>query len=533
MKRSSWLALMISVALCMLPSQTLRAKKVACTNDTWTSQSVAKVPKGFAGLFSAESSPACVWTGDEMVVWGDPAISGGAAYDIATNTWTAIKTKDQPDPRTGFASVWTPAGLLIWGGRDTNQTPLNTGFLYNRDKDKWTPVSLINAPPAGTTVAVSIGANAIVWGGNGGAIYNPVTNFWTPISNLNAPPQPQSPANVTSAVWTGSEMIVWGAGVGGRYSPKTDSWMPISTLHAPPGTADISLVWTGTEVIAWGGVGGEGLGGTYNPVSDTWAPISTAGAPPNVTPAQVTVWTGSEMMVWGTQGPSAGSSAGGRYDPATNTWSPISTTSAPGPGFFAGIWTGTQMLVVGSLAGGTQLATATYCATPPTPSCVFALAPQIGTFGSNGGSSTVMLTASSGCGPWTITDEISWITIQSGTAGTGSSMITLAAAPNLSSAFRSATITIAGQIFAVSEAGAPTITNVGANGTSLVVGGTGFDRHSVILLGGVAQTTGHKRAPNIVIGKNSVPQVPSGQSATVQVKNSDGALSNQATFSRP
>ena len=81
---------------------------------------------------------------------------------------------------------------------------------------------------------------------------------------------------------------------------------------------------------------------------DTWTPTTTTNAP--VARAfHTAVWTGSEMIVWG--GSAGGTNylnTGARYNPSTDSWAAISTTNAPsGRQFHTAVWTGTEMIVWG------------------------------------------------------------------------------------------------------------------------------------------------------------------------------------------
>ncbi len=60
---------------------------------------------------------------------------------------------------------------------------------------------------------------------------------------------------------------------------------------------------------------------------DAWAATSTVNAP-TAREFHTAIWTGSEMIVWG--GLAGGySNSGGRYNPATDSWTPTSTIDAP------------------------------------------------------------------------------------------------------------------------------------------------------------------------------------------------------------
>ncbi|MFZ3377605.1 MAG: dockerin type I domain-containing protein [Chthoniobacterales bacterium] len=294
-----------------------------------------------------------------------PTISAGT--DCINDTWTATNTANAPDGRAGHTAVWTGSEMIVWGGLNVNDTPLNTGGRYNPSTDSWTATSTTNAPTArGFHTAVWTGSEMIIWGGfdgtylNTGSRYNPVTDSWTATSVTNAP---TARADHT-AVWTGSEMIVWGGScglhcgsgnTGGRYNPSTDSWTATTTNNAPTGRVYHTAVWTGSDMIAWGGFDGNfdlNTGGRYNPSTDSWTATTTSNAPTGRS-GHTAVWAaGSDMIVWGGVNGSSELNTGGRYNAVTDSWTATSVTNAPAArAGHTAVWTGSEMIVWG---GGTQ-----------------------------------------------------------------------------------------------------------------------------------------------------------------------------------
>ncbi len=133
-------------------------------------------------------------------------------------------------------------------------------------------------------------------------------------------------------------------------SCTNDTWVATTTNGAPQGRAQHAAVWTGAEMIVFGGTANFtalNTGGRYYPATDSWLPTfsgddETPGPAARGTPSAV--WTGTEMIVVGSAG--GAGSTGDRYNPASDTWTPTSTGV-----FFAGqpsaVWTGTQMIVWG------------------------------------------------------------------------------------------------------------------------------------------------------------------------------------------
>ncbi|MBA2494337.1 MAG: Ig-like domain-containing protein [Acidobacteria bacterium] len=87
-----------------------------------------------------------------------------------------------------------------------------------------------------------------------------------------------------------------------------------------------------------------------------------------------------------------------------------------------------------------------------TGGCTYTLSPTSANISVSGGTGSVNITAPSGCS-WTASANQTFVTITSGSSGSSNGTINYSVAANTGSA-RSATITIAGQIFTIQQAGA-------------------------------------------------------------------------------
>jgi hypothetical protein len=104
------------------------------TADSWSATSTDNAP-------SPRDSLAAVWTGSQMIVWGGvfccPAIDfdTGGRYDAGTDSWTATSTANAPFARyslqqSNFA-VWTGSEMIVWGEYNAEtQMYFNTGGKY-------------------------------------------------------------------------------------------------------------------------------------------------------------------------------------------------------------------------------------------------------------------------------------------------------------------------------------------------------------------------------------------------------------------
>jgi uncharacterized protein (TIGR03437 family) len=84
--------------------------------------------------------------------------------------------------------------------------------------------------------------------------------------------------------------------------------------------------------------------------------------------------------------------------------------------------------------------------------CTYSLSAAGQEFPASGGSGSISVTAGAGCA-WTVTGNPTWITIASGSTGSGNGTVNFAVSPNAGGPL-TATLTIAGQTFTVDEAAA-------------------------------------------------------------------------------
>jgi hypothetical protein len=115
-------------------------------------------------------------------------------------------------------------------------------------------------------------------------------------------------------------------------------------------------------------------------------------------------------------------------------------------------------------------------------SCSFLINPTSQNFAASGGNGSVSVTAAAGCA-WTVISNAGWITITGGASGSGDGAVNYTVAANTTGAQRTGTITIAGQIFTVTQDGnnCPAIT---VNPTSLPDGTVGASYSQTVTASG-------------------------------------------------
>lgn len=88
----------------------------------------------------------------------------------------------------------------------------------------------------------------------------------------------------------------------------------------------------------------------------------------------------------------------------------------------------------------------------PAPGCTYSLSPTSASVVDDGATNTIAMTAGTGCA-WNAVPSASWITIPSGSSGTGNGTITYVVATNSVSTARNGVITAGGQTFSISQEG--------------------------------------------------------------------------------
>jgi hypothetical protein len=141
--------------------------------DSW-------LPTSSIGAPAARALHSAVWTGREMIVWGDG--EQGGRYDPSTDSWNSVSTNSSPSDRAYHCFAWTGSELIVWGGVGNGLR--NDGGRYNPLTDTWTLTALEPAPsPRQAAFVVWIGDAMIIFGGwEGGNEYVQATWCYKPPS---------------------------------------------------------------------------------------------------------------------------------------------------------------------------------------------------------------------------------------------------------------------------------------------------------------------------------------------------------------
>jgi hypothetical protein len=191
--------------------------------NSWSSITTTGAPSGrvyHSAIWTGDTGNTA--TANRMIVFGGESpyatdvVSTGGIYDPATNSWTAISANATAGDRATHTAVWTGSAMVIFGGYgDDLFTPVAGGAVFNPATSTWTALPSTNQPAARThATAVWTGSQMIVFGGQGagfaklnsGGAFDPVSNTWAPLPTTGAP----SGRFAHTATWSGTQMVVFG-----------------------------------------------------------------------------------------------------------------------------------------------------------------------------------------------------------------------------------------------------------------------------------------------------------------------------------
>jgi len=229
-------------------------------------------------------------------------------------------------------------------------------------------------------------------------------------------------------------------------------------------TAAAGCTWTATSNASWLSIT-AGASGTGNGTVSIGAAANT-GAPRTgtltVANQTITVNQAGTSCTYSVSPTSVSiSAAGGAGTPiSVSTPSGCAWTAAESAGWITiltgatGTGNGSVTYSVQANTGSARTATITVAgqgvSISQSPPCSYSISPNNATMDKAGGTGTVAVTTQSGC-EWTAASNASWITITSGSSGTGNGTVSFTAAANTTGNDRNGTLTIAGRTFTLTE----------------------------------------------------------------------------------
>ena len=251
-------------------------------SDEWLDSTSLKT--SFRLLVPRKNHTALV-IGNKFLVWGGEndfdLVTGGGVYSFLTKEWKPINSEpgESPQKRKNHAAlVISGKYLFIWGGESENG-PLNDGWIYDPTTDKWAKLNYLNLVPIARSnhTATLIDDSIFIIGGkdiNGEPINNGFkldidfnNNQIGQKDNIIADVVSLSENNALkpvydhSASFTGDEILLFGGRLkngfsryGYAYDYKQDKWRYLNSKGGIIGRTDHTAAWSGQNLIIFGGL---------------------------------------------------------------------------------------------------------------------------------------------------------------------------------------------------------------------------------------------------------------------------------------
>lgn len=239
---------------------------------SWTRMSDAPIAGRSGYVALSVDRGTFIWAGDST----DPM--AGAIYQAADDTWTRVAPVADQSIRYSPAAVWTGEEVLIWGGNDDPE-----GLRYDPELDRWATLPVAPIDPGYALGAWTGSEFVVVNGATQVAAWSPKSMTWRRL------PDAPLPQGAMVSVWTGQELIVLGLTEGGRdpligaaLDPSSGTWRPIAEVPYDGLVLGIWPVWTGREMLF--------AQHAYDSVTDRWRALSTEGC--RSSDVSSGVWTG-------------------------------------------------------------------------------------------------------------------------------------------------------------------------------------------------------------------------------------------------
>lgn len=247
-----------------------------------------------------------------------------------------------------------------------------------------------------------------------------------------------SPASQNSPSSSGTASVAVTAPAGCAWSAKSNApWIGISSGQNGSGNGTVQLAVSANT--------GVERTGTVTIGDQTFTIVQASGCSATVSPDTI-----AQPAAAGTQNVRITTDAACSWTAHSNVaWITI-------PGQASGAGNGVVQIAIEANRGPARSGTLTVAGHAVTVNqdtgCTFAIAPSSQDIGKAGGSGTVAVTTNAGC-TWTASSNAPWITVTAGASGSGPGSVQFGAAANTTGAARRGTITIAGQVFTVNQAG--------------------------------------------------------------------------------
>jgi N-acetylneuraminic acid mutarotase len=417
-------------------------------------------------------------------------------------------------PRYFHTATLLPDGKILVAGGTSFSGIVDSAELYDPVTGKWNDTGRLNVPRTGHTATLLKDGKVLIVGGslNSAELYDPKEGKWSATGSLNAARYGHTATlleNGKVLVAGGGEIIDWDETIplntAELYDPDTGTWSFTGNLHTAVESHTATLLQNGKVLVLRGRGGSAEL---YDPDTGTWSTIGSLSRNTGFGHTATLLPDGRILIVGGIVEGIVGGEYNDRlfnpaelYDPSTGTWSSTGPLNRARFSHTATLLPNGKVLVAGGIR--------------------FRVSGGI-TFQVNVAKSELYDPET---GTWSVTGNLNTprnhhtaTLLPDGKALLvggldGSSIVGLLSAE-------------LGNFAAVP----PTIIMASVAGKKLIVVGENFNPDAVILLNGEEQKTRNddQNPQTTLIGKNAGKKIKPGD--RVQVRNPDGTLSEQFTF---
>ena len=411
------------------------------------------------GNVAVTAANGCAWTASSSASWitvtggANGSGSGQVAYSVAANPGTSTRngtmtiagqtfTVTQAGQTCTFSL--SPVSTSVPAGATSGTVSVDTlnGCTWNASASAtWISITSGGSGTGDGTVAYNVAANQSLSSRTGTISVGDQTFTITQAGVVCSATIAPVSASVGSSGASGSVAITLPSSACQWTASSDSSWATIAGTPSGSGSATLnysvaanSSTSSRSATLTIAGrsfsITQAGITCSYSVSPTTAAATAAAGSGSvTVTTAAGCSWSASSAVSWMSIGGSAN-----RTGPGTVSYSWIANPTTQSR---SGVLT-----IAGEAVSVTQAA-----------GCGYTISPASASVGAAAGSGTITVNAGSACA-WSAQSPASWITFSTATSGTGTGSVGYVVAANPDSSSRSATITVAGQPFVVTQAGA-------------------------------------------------------------------------------
>lgn len=326
-------------------------------SDTWSTGPTMSSPRVGAVAVALPDGDVLVAGGSST---GGPGgvLNTAEVYKPTQNTFTPVSNTMASGRYLAAATLLPDGDVLVVGGQDQNSNALSTADLY--DPATNTFLTGAGAPPDMSAArelpmaATLTDGDVLVAGGadsnnaplDTAEVYDPSSNSWTPVSNTMSTPRL---AGGIASLRDGRELLVGGESAGPSnsattattdfYSPTTNSFTPGPAMAAPRLLFGIDDLADGRVLVAGGAATNNGTTGflnsaeVFDPTTDQWSATSSL-PQPNAEFATAVLPDGQVLAAGGTPDAVAADATTRTllYTPAVVPTAPVAVSAAAGSG---------------------------------------------------------------------------------------------------------------------------------------------------------------------------------------------------------